>query len=209
MLTALRSGTDLHEFIARLVWGEDLKKDPSLLKLRRTWSKNLSFGLIYGIGKDALAKQLNVSPDKAKQILSSYLAAFPRIRPFMESVAGQCQRDGYVRLWSGRLWRESDPNAMYKAVNALVQGGAADLLMEAAIRGHQFVEQTHSGHLVSFIYDELLYEIKEDRVQEILFDFMRLHELEDIFKMPFLVTTKIGLSYGSLKEVDITVLKRG
>lgn len=156
--------------------------------------------MIYGMGENRLASRFNMAKPRAIKIIEHYLTTFPGMRPYMNSLARQCEKAGLVRLWSGRIWRENDPKKSYKATNAVVQGGGADILAEAACRVHDFFTQEKCGGLVSLVHDELVSEIQIEGSQEIVKQLVRIQEVPDLFNIPFLVEAKCGKTYGTLSK---------
>lgn len=196
MLESLRRGGDIHRDIAEAVWG--VRDD-----LHREWSKTIGFGLIYGMTTGSLEHRLNKTRAEAQQIANKYLASYPRIKPYMQEVVRQCQRDHYVRYWSGRIWREDDPEMMYRAVNALVQGGAGDLFSTALMRCHKRLQESGAGAVLLPVYDELLFELKADAVVEEAPILAELMSVPDIFGLPFPTDLKLGPSYGALTHYEL------
>lgn len=197
MIEAVRNRLDIHMFIAKLVWGDCGKE---LNKIHREWSKTIGFGLLYGMTTGTLQHRLNMSIEESRQVTSTYLEAFPRIMPYMREVIEECRKTGYLRYWSGRIWREENPAKHYKGVNALVQGGGADLLSIGALRAQDWLDAQGAGHIVSYIHDELLLEVKEDAIHDAITAIPQVMEVEDLFSAPFLTEWKAGYSYGTLVE---------
>lgn len=198
MIKSLAAGRDIHGDMANLIWGD---RSTVAFKTRREWAKTISFGLVYGMTVGSLMHRLNMAPGQAKKITDDYWKTFPRIQPWMNDVIESCEKFGYVRYWSGRVWVEEDPAKFYKGANATIQGGCADLLSVAALRCDKWLKANDSGRIVSFIHDELMFEIPKDRVDEAIVELQKIMEVEDIFNHRFLTDVKVGPSYGSLEEV--------
>lgn len=195
MLQVLEEGGDLHATIAKRVWG-------SSDRAKRQQAKAVTFGLIYGASAGSLQFRLDMSREEAAKITNDYWNTFPRIKPWMDEVRQECTQNGFVRYWSGRIWREENPEDMYKGVNALIQGGMADMLSIAEIRVTKFLQEHELGGIINIIHDEFLMEIKEDRVEFAKEHIMKIMEVEDLFGIPFVTTCKVGSSYGGLKEIE-------
>lgn len=199
MIQAIRNREDIHAMIAREVWGDDIRADPSLLPIRREWSKTISFGLLYGMTTGSLEHRLNKTREESHRIAQQYWARFPRIQPYMKEVIEQCRKQGYVRYWSSRIWREENEQDQYRAVNAIVQGGGADLLMTAALRVQKYLDSLGCGaHIVNFVHDELISEVPVDLIEEVAPKLQQIQEVEDLFQAPFLTEAKVGSNYGQL-----------
>lgn len=200
MLEALRQRKDIHLEVALAVWGDC---GPEGNALHREWSKTIGFGLIYGMTTGSLEHRLNKPRDEAIKIAEDYWAAFPRIQPWLREVMETVAQDGYVRYWSGRIWREEDPDMFYKGANAQIQGGSADLMSIALMRADQVLEKQGWGHLVSIIHDECLFEILDEYVEICVPILARVMECPDLFDLPFATDAKVGPSYGSLEKYPI------
>lgn len=195
MLRAAMTGLDIHKQVAEMTWGNGDK-------VHREWAKVISFGLIYGMNQGGLEHRLNKPRREANKIAEQYWSAFPRVKPWLREVVTYCRREGWVRYWSGRLWREENPTFMYKAANALIQGGSADLMSIAAIRCDRWLRESGAGHLLNIIHDELLFEIKDEALEDAIPALCQLVEVEDVFNVPFFADPKIGLTYGDMHEPE-------
>jgi DNA polymerase-1 len=194
MKEALEKRLDIHKVVAKLVWGvED--------DLHREWAKTISFGLIYGMTTGSLQHRLNKTPEEARAIAAQYQGRFPRLMPFLQECITLTKQCRYVRYWSGRYWREDDPEFAYKSCNALVQGGSADLISIAALRCQEWLDSVGiDGHLLLVVHDELVFEIQEDRVAEATPKLLELMEVPDLLGMPFPADSKVGRSFGEMKK---------
>lgn len=202
LMEALMSGADIHMWIGKAVWGEG---DEATNQLHREWSKTVTFGLIYGMTTGGLQFKLEMSQERAHKVAEDYWNRFPRIRPWMFEVIQECRENGFVRYWSGRIWREEAENFFYKAANAAIQGGCADLLSIAVIRVQNWLDSKEQsyGRIVNLVHDEIIIEVREDKVAEAAKEMAEIMLVEDLFKMPFLVDAKVGNSYGSLEKMEI------
>ena len=194
MLESLRAGRDIHSDNAFMVWG--LRDD-----VHREWSKTIGFGLIYGMTTGSLQFRLNMTKEQAYGVTDQYWGAFPRVQPWLREVARECRANGFVRYWSGRIWREELDMFMYKAANALIQGGCADLLSVAVIRSDEYLRRNSCGGIVDIIHDEILFEIPEAEVGDHSRNLAHLMEVPDLLDIPFFTDIKIGPSYGDLAKV--------
>src|SRR5690606_38313551 len=96
-------------------------------------------------------------------------------------------------------WYPDKPGDEYKAINAIIQGGAGDFLQVVLLRANQVLEKQGWGYLISIIHDEALFEIKNEYVDIAALVLARVMEGEDIFGVPFMTDVEIGDSYGTLK----------
>jgi hypothetical protein len=119
----------------------------------------------------------------------------------MSEIIENCKSFGHVRYWSGRLWWEEDSTYFYRGCNALIQGGAADMLSIAAIRVSEWCKkQDHPEdyHLVNLVHDEVIFEIPEDQVDRCIAELEPIMQVSDLFGIPFTVESKTGPTYGDI-----------
>jgi DNA polymerase-1 len=191
LLARVRGAGDVHADVAALVWGS---RDPT----HRRWAKDLTFALCYGMTTDSLAEMLAVTPGAAARITGQYFRAFPRVQPDLRETARRCEHRGYTRYWSGRIWRPFNARHSYKAVNAEVQGGCAELLSVAALRCAAWLKERGCGHLVLLVHDELVFELQRDSLPEAVPALQALMAVEDVFGIAFPTSTKVGQNYGEM-----------
>jgi DNA polymerase-1 len=193
MLEFLQAGTDIHSQIAQRVWG---KAD----EITRDWAKQIGFGLIYGMTMGSLRFRLNLTLEEAKKITSDYWNTFPTIRPWLFGVVEECKKKGYLRYWSGRIWREDRVEKMYRGANALIQGGCADLLSVAVLRVNNYIKRNNLDiRMVNLVHDEIVFEMREEDFEHIP-KIANIMQVEDLFGIPFIVDVKIGRSHGELES---------
>lgn len=194
MVPALQSGQDIHSFVADQVWGaHDV--------FHRGMAKSITFGLIYGTSTASLSHRLNMTRAEAKTVTNQYWEAFPAIRPFRDLTVEHCTKYGYVRNWAGRYWWEEDQERTYKAVNFLVQGGAADQLKHAVLRCQKFLRDCGAqSHVVSIVHDELIFQMPYEELWMVP-DICSIMELPDIFGVPFPVDVEMGLTWGEKRGI--------
>lgn len=197
MMEILASGMDVHLGVAKMVWGDCGDERNSL---HREWSKTIGFGLIYGMTTGSLQFRLDKTPEEAQALAEQYWGTFPRIQPFLHETIETMHQDGFVRYWSGRIWREEQPDDFYKAANAQVQGGSADFMSVVACRMQQVMSAQGWGNVVSIVHDELLAELKLEHAEKAIPVLARIMWAEDIFNLPFFCDLKTGRSYGELEK---------
>ena len=195
MLDALARGEDIHAFVAEKTWGE-------VNKTYREWSKTIGFGLIYGMTLGSLMFKLDKTHAQAKRIRDDYLRTFPRIQPWMNEVIRECARYNMVRYWDGKIWREDNPVYYYRAANAVIQGGCAEILSIAGIRVDNWCKKQGDEHrIVSFVHDELMLEVPNEDVIRSAKEVGEIMEVPDLFEIPFLTDGKAGPTYGSQEKL--------
>jgi DNA polymerase-1 len=171
---AFASGVDIHAATAARVFGLEPDK---VDREHRTRAKAINFGIIYGISQFGLAKQIGVSREMAKQYIDSYFAIMPEVKDFMDKTIEFAHRYGYVETPFGRkcsVLGINDQNhrtssfAERAAINAPIQGGAADIVKIAMQRiNYAFKERKLDARLLLQVHDELVAEVREDLVPEV------------------------------------------
>jgi DNA polymerase I-like protein with 3'-5' exonuclease and polymerase domains len=163
------------------------------------------FGLLYGMKTGSLQFRLNKTQEEATEICEKYWGTFPRVLPWLRETVEEMYKHKMIRYWSGRIWREDNPDHFYKGCNAQVQGGAADLIQLAVIRAQKMLQHQGWGNVASIIHDEILCEVKDEYVAEAIPVLIRIMELEDVFGLPFKAEAKTGKTYGDLEDYPVDV----
>ncbi|PCI32892.1 MAG: DNA polymerase I [Alphaproteobacteria bacterium] len=172
---AFRDGIDIHAMTASQVFGVSIEgMDP----LIRRQAKAINFGIIYGISAFGLARQLGISNGEAKQFIDTYFERFPGIRQYMEDTKDFCRKHGYVETIFGRrchIASINDKNGMRRsfgeraAINAPIQGAAADVIRRAMIRMPDALRQAGlDAKMLLQVHDELVFEVPEDQMDRTL-----------------------------------------
>ncbi|MCB9498172.1 MAG: DNA polymerase I, partial [Erysipelotrichaceae bacterium] len=160
-----QNGEDIHEATAKKIF--NLRGHPTALQRRR--AKTVNFGIVYGISDWGLAEQLGIAVPEAKQIINNFYSSYPEIGAFFQVIVQQALKDGYVCTLLGRrryLRELKDGNyqtrefAKRAAMNAPIQGTAADLIKEAMIRVDEALKKGHyQTKMVLQIHDELIFKV--------------------------------------------------
>ena len=174
MLAAFRSGQDIHAATAAKIYGlpiEEVSKD------QRRKAKTANFGIIYGISAFGLSQQLGCSRTEAKQLIDDYFAAFPRVISYIESQKEQARVRGYAETLFGRKRYLPDINshnatvrafAERNAVNAPIQGTAADIIKMAMVSIHRRLkEEGLRAQMIMQVHDELNFNVPKDEVDRV------------------------------------------
>ena len=171
---AFRNNQDIHTLTASQVFNVPINKVNE--EFRRK-AKAINFGIIYGITQYGLAKQISVSNQEALDFINSYFKKFPEIKDYMNSTINTCRKQGYVSNIFGRrihLRGINDKNFSVRsfqeraAINAPIQGSAADIIRLAMIKIDKILEQdkTNNTKMLLQIHDELIFEcLMKDEVQ--------------------------------------------
>jgi DNA polymerase-1 len=168
---AFREGLDIHAMTASEMFGVPIKDMPGEVRRR---AKAINFGIIYGISAFGLANQLGIGRDEAGAYIKKYFERFPGIRDYMDESKRYAKDKGYVLTLFGRKCHYPDikaPNASIRAfneraaINARLQGTAADIIRRAMIRIEDaFASNKLGARMLLQVHDELVFEVAEDEV---------------------------------------------
>ncbi|MGN0642668.1 MAG: DNA polymerase I [Huintestinicola sp.] len=183
MQAAFTSGKDIHTSTAAQVFG--MPEDMVTPEMRRA-AKAVNFGIVYGIGAFSLSKDIDVSVAQADRYIKSYLANYPNVKKFMEQTVADASEKGYAETMFGRRRYIPELSASNKniqafgkraAMNAPVQGAAADIIKIAMVRVfRRLKEEKLDAQLILQVHDELIIEASEkdaERAAEVLGEEMR------------------------------------
>lgn len=178
MLAAFRNGQDIHAATAARIYGLPIEQ---ITKDQRRKAKIANFGIIYGISAFGLAQQLDCSRAEAKQLIDDYFAAFPSVIRYIESQKELARQRGYAETLFGRKRYLPDINsqnatvrsfAERNAVNAPIQGTAADIIKMAMVSIHRRLKaEGLQAQMIMQVHDELNFNVpvaEVDRVREIV-----------------------------------------
>lgn len=170
---AFADGLDIHAMTASEMFGVPIENmDPAI----RRKAKAINFGIIYGISSVGLAAQLGIGRSEAGAYIKTYFERFPGIRDYMESTKAEAKRQGYVKTLFGRKVHYPEINTKNPslrgnferaAINAPIQGSAADIIRRAMIRMvPALAEAGLSARMLLQVHDELVFEAPEDEVDK-------------------------------------------
>ena len=172
---AFRDGLDIHAMTASEMFGVPVKDMPSDVRRR---AKAINFGIIYGISAFGLANQLGIEREEAGAYIKKYFERFPGIRDYMEETKEFCREHGYVLTLFGRKCHYPDiknSNASIRAfneraaINARLQGTAADIIRRAMIRIEpELAKAKLSAQMLLQVHDELIFEVPDGEVARTL-----------------------------------------
>lgn len=174
MISAFRGHEDIHTATAALVY-----KVPAaeVTSEQRRHAKTVNFGILYGISAFGLADRLHISQAEARALIENYNQSFPKIRQFMNQLMEDARANGYVETLLGRrrYIRDIDSSngllrkaAERNAINAPIQGTAADLIKIAMINIHrEFKKRNLKSKMILQVHDELVFEVYKDEMSEV------------------------------------------
>ena len=161
---AFKNNQDIHSLTASQVFGVPINKVSDDYRRK---AKAINFGIIYGITQYGLAKQISVSHTEALDFINSYFKKFPEIKEYMNTTVKICRKQGYVTNIFGRrinLRGINDKNFSVRsfqeraAINAPIQGSAADIIRLAMIKIDKILEENNKAKMLLQIHDELIFE---------------------------------------------------
>ena len=183
MIQAFREGRDIHAATAAKVYKEDIE---NITRDQRTKAKRANFGIIYGISAFGLSERLNISRDEAKQLINGYFTTFPRTQEYMEKAKRRAHEQGYAETVFHRRRYLPDINsgnsvvrglAERNAINAPIQGTAADIIKVAMIRiCDRFLREGIRSKMILQVHDELNFSVlpeEKERVERIVVEEMQ------------------------------------
>ena len=169
---AFEDGLDIHAMTASEMFNVPIEGMDSSTRRR---AKAINFGIIYGISAFGLANQLSISRTEAKEYIDTYFERFPGIRDYMEETKKQAREKGYVETIFGRKIHYPEINSKNPnmkafqeraAINAPIQGSAADIIRRAMIRMDDALEASKlSAQMLLQVHDELIFEVPEGEVE--------------------------------------------
>ncbi|MEE0671228.1 DNA polymerase I [Prevotella sp.] len=183
MIEAFREGYDIHAATAARIYKEDINE---VTRDQRTKAKRANFGIIYGITVFGLAERLEISRDEAKQLIDGYFETFPQVHDYMEKAKQLAREHGYAETFFHRrryLPDITSHNATVRnfaernAINAPIQGSAADIIKIAMIRIYErFRREGIKSKMILQVHDELNFSVlpeEKEQVEKIVLEEMQ------------------------------------
>jgi DNA polymerase-1 len=199
LLKAFTYGEDVHRATAAEVFG--VAPDQVTHDLRRS-AKAINFGLIYGMSSYGLAQQLGLSRNQAQTYIDLYFARYPDVKAFMDNIRTLARDQGYVETLFGRRLYLPDINsrnasqrqyAERTAINAPMQGTAADIIKRAMIAVDRWLQQDRpDAKMIMQVHDELVFEIAEDQLDECATVIQNIMESAAKLRVPLVVDVGVG-----------------
>ncbi len=197
LIDAFNRGVDVHSTVMARLLGVPLSE---VTEEQRRLGKVINYGLIYGMSDFGLSKSLGIDVGEARKFIESYFNAFPGVAQWRSNLLKEVEQRGYTRTIMGRIrWIGNTRGDERIALNAPVQGSAADIIKMAMIRiDRKFKDDKIEGGMVLQIHDELLFEVKNEMVEYAVS--MIKEEMEKIMKLsvPLVVDIKAGDRWGEI-----------
>jgi len=219
MIDVFRSGADYHqrtaELISQTAWGIP----PSRVEKRhRSLAKTVNFALLYGKTAGTLAHDMGCTAREAQAIIDAIFGTFKRLAAWCKTQLSDARKTGVVHThWAGEvarsrpLWRIADAdegarkNAENAAVNSTVQGTASDLCVRSLADAVGWIdEEKLPAKLVLPIHDALLFEVRNDAIEELAIGASQIMLSHDTAGVPMAVDVDFGVGWGSLKKFSVS-----
>ena len=188
MIEAFREGHDIHAATAAKIYKEEME---NVTRDQRTKAKRANFGIIYGITIFGLADRLEISREEARQLIDGYFETFPKVKEYMEKAKEEARSKGYVETLFHRRRYLADINsangtvrgfAERNAINAPIQGTAADIIKVAMVRIHRrFKSENIRSKMILQVHDELNFSVYPDEKEKV--ERIVLEEMQNAFPM--------------------------
>ncbi|RUO63178.1 DNA polymerase I [Pseudidiomarina insulisalsae] len=204
LLEAFSKGRDIHKATAAEVFG--VKLDDVTAEQRRR-AKAVNFGLIYGMSAFGLARQLDISRNEAQDYMDKYFERFPGVHDYMESKRQQAKRDGFVETLFGRRLHLPEIRAQNAArrkaaeraaINAPMQGTAADIIKYAMIKVAEFMRKEVTdaqAWMIMQVHDELVFEVRDDQVERLQKALVEVMESAVELDVPLIAEAGVGANW--------------
>jgi len=204
MINAFKNGEDIHASTAAKVFNVPLDE---VTREQRSNAKTVNFGIIYGVSAFGLSNQTDLSRSEAKELIDTYYETYPKLKAYMSAQVDFARDNGYVETVLNRrryLKDINSRNAMVRsgaernAVNAPIQGSAADIIKLAMIHIHKrFEKENFRSKMLLQVHDELVFDAHKDEL-EIIKPIIK-QEMENAFKMAVPLDVEIGVGQNWLE----------
>ncbi|NHN27451.1 DNA polymerase I [Flavobacterium jejuense] len=198
MIEAFKNGEDIHKSTASKVFNVPLEE---VTKEQRSNAKTVNFGIIYGVSAFGLSNQTDLSRSESADLIDAYYKTYPKLRAYMSDQVDFARENGYVETVLGRRRYLKDINsanavvrggAERNAVNAPIQGSAADIIKIAMINIHKRLKSEEwKSKMLLQVHDELVFDVHNSELEKI--QPMIKSEMENAFKLEVPLTVDLGL----------------
>ena len=202
LVQAFADDRDVHQATAAEVFGMSLD---AVSDDQRRSAKAINFGLMYGMSAFGLAKQLGISRGEAQEYVDLYFDRYPGVKAYMDGIREKASADGYVETVFGRRLYLPEINARNAnrrqyaertAINAPMQGTAADIIKKAMISVHQWLQDEKPGaRMIMQVHDELVFEVDKDKVDKVREHVISLMNGAATLSVPLKVDAGVGMNW--------------
>ena len=202
MIADFLSGIDIHTATASKIFGVELA---DVTREMRSRAKTANFGIIYGISSFGLSERLTIGRKEAKDLIDGYFNSYPGVKTYMDESINKARNVGYVTTMFGRKRYLNDihsrnqvvrGNAERNAINAPIQGSAADIIKIAMVKIHERIKaENFNSKMILQVHDELIFEVVNDEFERL--KEMVLFEMSNAVKLdiPLKVDWGVGNSW--------------
>ncbi|WP_417366055.1 DNA polymerase I [Flavobacterium beibuense] len=204
MVKSFQNGEDIHASTAAKVFNVPLNE---VTREQRSHAKTVNFGIIYGVSAFGLSNQTSLSRSESKELIDTYYKTYPTLKKYINDQIEWAREHGYVQTISGRRRYLKDINsqnavvrgaAERNAVNAPIQGSAADIIKIAMINIHKkLTDENWKSKMLLQVHDELVFDVHNSELDKI--KPMIKHEMENAFKMAVPLDVEIGEGHNWLE----------
>ncbi|MGZ9734428.1 DNA polymerase I [Flavobacterium sp. GNP002] len=197
MIKAFQNHEDIHKSTASKVFNVPLEE---VTREQRSHAKTVNFGIIYGVSAFGLSNQTNLSRKESADLIEAYYQTYPRLKSYIQEQIDFARDNGYVQTILGRRRYLKDINsqnaivrggAERNAVNAPIQGSAADIIKIAMINIHEkLISENWKSKMLLQVHDELVFDVHNDELEKI--KPMIKHEMEHAFKLEVPLDVDLG-----------------
>jgi DNA polymerase-1 len=202
MIEAFRRNEDIHAATAARIFHEPLDK---VTREQRRQAKTANFGIIYGISSFGLAQRLQIPREDSRKLIEGYFATYPGVKRYMEHIIESAHEHGHVTTICGRIRTLRDINSRNAAVrsaaerfaiNAPIQGSAADIIKIAMIRVHDELRRRRlQSRMILQVHDELVFDVCHSELDEVKEIVQREMEQAIPLKVPLLAEMGVGRNW--------------
>jgi len=174
MIADFLSGNDIHAATASKIFGVDIK---DVTREMRARAKTANFGIIYGISSFGLSERLTIGRKEAKELIDGYFNTYPGVKKYMDESIRKAREQGFVTTMFGRRRYLRDinsrnqvvrGNAERNAINAPIQGAAADIIKIAMVRIHgKMKAEKYASKMILQVHDELIFEVVPGELEKL------------------------------------------
>lgn len=212
MIKAFKDGADIHKRTAAEI--NQVSRDKVTSDMRRE-AKAINFGILYGQGPHGLSRSADISYERAREFIDIYFGVFNGLKKYIDKTIEEARKNGYVETIWGRRRYLGDINsassqirkaAERMAINAPMQGAVADMIKTAMIKVQCLIDKKYGDgqvKMISQVHDELMFEVREDVINDVVLEVKRIMENIIELKVPVIVDSKVGDNWGEMIEVKV------
>lgn len=206
LIKAFQQKHDIHRETASKILNIPLAE---VTNEQRQNAKAINFGIVYGISSFGLSQQIGIKVEDAKIFINKYFSVFPKIKSYINNIIDFCEKNGYVQTIFNRrreVMEITNKNKVIQnfgkriAMNMPIQGSAADILKLAMNKIYEEIKnQNIDAILIAQIHDELIFEVEDNKVNDVITKITKIMSNVTKLKVPLLINTSIGDNWFELK----------